>query len=106
MLAPLKWYGDGTIYPNGIEKHQVKQKGPGFAATGLIRAFHVLSAMWKPREGTCDIVFLKNVWPQKICFMVVANSPWSTSETQLCGVISARILSVRGRELLSENSDG
>jgi hypothetical protein len=27
------------MYPSGAEKHQVKQKGPGFVTAGLIRTF-------------------------------------------------------------------
>lgn len=52
-----------------VEKHQVKQKGPSFVAAGLIMAFNVLSAVWKPGKGLCEVAFLKNAWPQNI-FMV------------------------------------
>ena len=48
----------------------------------------------------------KCVATENLFYGLVANSPWSTLETQLRGVISVRIPSVRGRELLSENCDG
>ena len=106
MLAPLKWYGDGTVYPNGIEKHQVKQKGPGFAASGLIRNFHVLKCNVETQGGNMLYsLSQKCVATENLFYGLVANSSWSTSETQLRGVISVRIPSVMGREL-SENFDG
>ena len=90
-----------------MEKHQVKQKGPGFAASGLIRNFHVLKCNVETQGGNVSYsLSQKCVATENLFYGLVANSPWSTLETQLRGVISVRIPSVRGRELLSENCDG
>lgn len=89
------------MYSDGTEKHQVKRGEPGFAAAGLLRAFHVLNAMGRPRKGMCDAGFLPNLGPPE-------PYSWSSGlmlrgvlrETRLHGAVSVSTPSRRGNCLL------
>ena len=62
--------GMGLSTQMELRNTRLNKKDQVLLPQDLSETFTFLSAMWKPREGTCYIVFLKNVWPQKICFMV------------------------------------